>query len=138
VIAYEHDHMRRFVYLNEKLDVDAADPAYMGNSVGHWDGDTLVIESGAYKPRTFLDDTGLPHSENLKITERLRKLPDGKTLEVLATIDDPQMYAKPWTTRYTFALRPNERIQEYTCGIGVIESRFGTIGQMPKLQHHGS
>jgi hypothetical protein len=137
VIAYERDHVRRFVFMNEKLDYEAADPSYMGSSVGRWDGDTLVIDSGAYKP-TFLDDTGLPHGDQLKITERLRKIGGGKTLEVLATIDDPQMYKQPWTARYTFTLRPKERIQDYLCGLGVVQSRFGTQGAIPKLKHHGS
>jgi hypothetical protein len=137
VIAYERDHMRRFVYMNQKLDYAAADPAYMGSSVGHWDGDTLVIDSGAYKP-TYLDDTGLPHGDNLKVTERLRKIAGGKALEVLATIDDPQMYSKPWTARYTFTLRPEMRLQDYMCGIGVVQSRFGMVGAVPKLKHHGS
>jgi hypothetical protein len=134
-IAYERDHNRRFVYMNQKLDYDA-DPAYVGRSVGHWEGDTLVIDSGDFKP-TFLDDTGLPHGEQLKLTERLRKI-GGNTLEVLATIDDSEMYSKPWTARYTFALRPNEHIQNYMCAIGVVQSRFGTQGAIPKLKHHGS
>ena len=137
VIAYERDHIRRFVLMNQTLDYDAADPSYMGSSVGHWDGDTLVIDSGAYKP-TFLDDSGLPHGDNLKFTERLRKIGGGKTLEVLATIDDPQMYKTSWTARYTFTLRPKERIQDYLCGIGVVQSRFGMQGAIPKLKHHGS
>jgi hypothetical protein len=137
VIAYERDHIRRFVYIDQKLDYAAADPAYMGSSVGHWDGDTLVIDSGAYKP-TFLDDTGLPHGDGLKITERLHRFNGGKALEVLATIDDPQMYSRPWTARYTFTLRPNERLQDYMCAIGVVQSRFGTAGAVMKLKHHGS
>ncbi|HTK34207.1 MAG TPA: hypothetical protein VL358_02825 [Caulobacteraceae bacterium] len=136
ILAYERDHMRRFVYIDQKPE-DDPDPAYFGSSVGHWDGATLVIDTAAFKP-TFLDDTGLPHGENLKITERLRKIGGGKTLEVLATIDDPQMYKKPWTARYTFTLRPNERIQDYMCGLGVVQSRFGTVGAVPKLRHHGS
>jgi hypothetical protein len=135
IIAYEQDHIRRFIYLNEAPNPDA-DPAYMGSSGGHWDGSTLVVDSVAFKP-TFLDATGLPHGDNMKVTERLRKI-DGKTLEVLATIDDPQMYMKPWTTRYTFTLYPNERIEPYLCGIGVVQSRLGTEGAIPKLKHHGS
>jgi hypothetical protein len=136
VIAYEKDHIRRFVYLGQTLDPDA-DPSYMGSSVGHWDGDTLVIDSGAFKP-TFLDDTGLPHGERLKTTERLRKIGGGRTLEVQATIDDPEMYSRPWTVRYLYALRPGERIRDYLCGIGVVQTRFGTQGAIPRLKHHGS
>ncbi len=136
VIAYERDHIRRFVFMNQALDYDAADPSYMGSSVGHWDGGVLVIDSGAFKP-TFLDDSGLPHGDSLKITERLRRT-GGAALEVLVTVDDPQMYKKAWTARYAFTLRPNERIQDYICGIGVVQSRFGTQGAFPKLKHHGS
>jgi hypothetical protein len=108
----------------------------MGTSGGHWDGKTLVIDSVAFKP-TFLDDTGLPHGDKLKVTERLRKT-GPKTLEVLSTVEDPDMYAKPWTAKYTFTLYPNERIHDYMCGIDVVQSRFGTEGAIPKLKHHGS
>ncbi|HTK36408.1 MAG TPA: hypothetical protein VL358_14145 [Caulobacteraceae bacterium] len=136
-IAYEFDHMRRFVYMNEKVNPETADPGYVGNSVGHWDGDTLVIDSSVFKPDTYLDDTGLPHTEKLKVTERVRKV-DAKTLEVLATVDDPEMYSKPWTARYTFTLYPDERIQQYICGVDAIKSRFGTTGKMPTFKHLGS
>jgi hypothetical protein len=136
VIAYEKDHIRRFVYLDQKADPDP-DPSYMGSSVGRWDGETLVVDSAAFKP-TFLDDTGLPHGDKLHITERLRKINGGKTLEVRATLDDPEMYAKPWTVQYLFSLRPDERIRDYLCGIGVVQTRFGTQGAIPKLKHHGS
>lgn len=135
IIAYEKDHIRRFVYMGQQPDPNA-DPSYMGASGGHWDGSTLVIDSVAFKP-TFLDDTGLPHGDNLKVTERLRKV-GARTLEVRATIEDPQMYKAPWTARYTFTLYPNERIQDYMCGLGVVQSRYGTEGAIPKLKHHGS
>ncbi|HTI65993.1 MAG TPA: hypothetical protein VL460_00450 [Caulobacteraceae bacterium] len=136
-IAYEFDHMRRFVYMNERVNEETADPGYVGNSVGRWEGDTLVVESSLFKPGTYLDGTGLPHGEKLRLTERLHKL-DAKTLEVLATVDDPEMYSKPWTVRFTFTLYPNERIEQYMCGPGFIQSRFGTIGKLPVFKHLGS
>lgn len=135
-IAYEQDHIRRFVYMDEKVDADTVDPGYMGNPTGHWDGKTLVIDSVAFKP-TYLDNTGLPHGEKFKLTERLRKI-DAKTLEVLATIDDSEMYSKPWTVRYTFALHPEEVIKDFICGVGIVQTRYGTEGGLLKLQHHGS
>jgi len=75
--------------------------------------------------------------EKLKVTERVRKL-GAKTLEILATVDDPEMYSKPWTARYTFTLYPDERIQQYVCGLDAIKSRFGTTGKMPTFKHLGS
>jgi hypothetical protein len=136
-IGYEFLHMRRFAYMNEKVNEETADLAYLGNSVARWDGDTLVIESSLFKPDTFLDETGLPHGDKLRVTERLRKI-DAKTLEILATVDDPEMYSRPWTVRYAFTLYPQERIQQYMCGPGYIQSRFGLIGKLPVFKHLGS
>ena len=137
IIAYEKDHMRRFVYLNQTGDLDP-DPAFMGNSVGHWEGDTFVVESNGYKAKTFLDDTGLPHGEQLKLTERYRKIGDGKTLEIVTTINDAEMYGKPWTIRETFDYRPDVHLQEYICAIGGVQTRFGTDGKLVMPQLHAN
>lgn len=123
-IIYEHNRIFRLVYMNEPLpSVDEADPYYLGHAVGKWQDDTLVIESMGYNDSTVLDDTGLPHSDQLKIVERLRKIDGGKSLEVLATIEDPVFYSKPWTTRITLKSRPDSEIEEYICGEGVFDTR---------------
>ena len=70
-------------------------PRWDGWAVGHWEGDSLVVESTGFDERSWLDGNGWPHSENMKLREVWRH-PDATTLEVMMTIDDPQTYTKPW------------------------------------------
>ena len=102
---------------------DDVNPTYLGYSVAHWDGDTLVIESNGFNNRTWLDASGHPHGEQLKVTERLTRT-DFNNIKVEATIDDPEYYTKPWTvvtgitwtpnTTGPFTMRGGE-ILEYIC-----------------------
>jgi hypothetical protein len=115
---YERSHVLRVVKMDAQLDEDfiTALPWFSGHSVGRWDGDTLVIETAGFKDTTFLDDSGLPHSDQLRVIERIRKTDNGRQLEVQATITDPVNYAQPWTVRYVFASRPDIWIQTQVCG----------------------
>jgi hypothetical protein len=93
-------------------------PSFMGDSVGHWDGDTLVIDTVGFRPDRWLDYTGTPASAALRIVERLRKVttPGGKTvLENVVTLIDPTDYAMPWSVRRVYLWRPNERVTEEIC-----------------------
>ena len=124
-ILYEHLGGWRVAYLDEAPPTaeTALSLFHYGNSGARWDGDTLVIESTAYHEDTYLDETGLPLTENLRTVERIRKL-DDETLEVVTTIDDPEYYAEPWTVRATFSRDPAARIEEYVCGYGAFETRY--------------
>jgi hypothetical protein len=93
------------VYMNEALPTDP-DPLFMGYSVGKWQGGALVVDSSGFRDTTLLDDKGLPHSEALRLTQRLRLGKDGKTMTVSFTIDDPKTYTRPWTARATFVKKP--------------------------------
>jgi hypothetical protein len=86
----------------------------MGYSVGHWDGDTLVIESAGFNDRTWLDDVGHPHSEALHVTERLRRRDFGH-LEIDKTIDDPKALAKPLTVPIKLEIDADTEMIEYVC-----------------------
>ena len=88
-------------------------PAWMGYSVGHWDGDTLIVESTGYNERTWLEN-GYPHSENLRLTERFRRSAFGR-LAIDQTWSDPQIYAKPWNTKVEGVLAPDTELLEYVC-----------------------
>ncbi len=124
VLIWEHNHSYEQVYLNEKPDLER-DPAYMGNSVGVWTADGIAITTTNFKDGTLLDDSGLPHSDKLSMTRTLRKIDGGKLLEIVTTIIDPVVFSKPWQVRHTLQLRPNERIEEYTCGQGpTLETRY--------------
>jgi hypothetical protein len=118
-------HVWRVVWMDgRKLpNPDDVNPTYLGYSVAHWDGDTLVIESNGFNNRTWLDASGHPHGEKLKVTEKLTRT-DFNNIKVEVTIDDPEFYTKPWTaitgitwtpnTRGPFTMRGGE-ILEYIC-----------------------
>ncbi|MFT3906102.1 MAG: hypothetical protein QM718_07365 [Steroidobacteraceae bacterium] len=90
-------------------------PRYYGTSAARWDGDTLVIESGMFSGNTLLDSTGLPHSEDMLLTERYKPLDGGKKLEVSLNVTDDIYYSKPWTVKLTFNRVPDGRILEDVC-----------------------
>lgn len=116
---FEINHMIRRVDMQKPLPPEkelAVLPFYAGHSAGHWEGDTLVIESAGFNEMTFLDNSGAPHSDQLRTTERIRKLPDGKTLEDVVTIHDPEVFTKDWQARFVYQARPDLRIMDWNCG----------------------
>jgi hypothetical protein len=94
--------------------VEDASPTYFGYSSGKWDGDTLVVNSLGYAERFWFTNGGLPHSENLKLTERISR-PDFNTLKYEVTVDDAGAYTRPWTGGWTLQWVPNQEIEQYFC-----------------------
>lgn len=89
------------------------DPTWMGDSIGRWEGDTLVIDSVGFNDKTEI--SGFHHTDALHIVEKFRR-PDYGTLQYEATIDDPNVFAKPWTVTRSFALRPDlAKVDEFVC-----------------------
>ncbi|HYR83290.1 MAG TPA: hypothetical protein VE422_04350 [Terriglobia bacterium] len=89
------------------------DPSWLGDSVGHWEGDTLVVDTIGFNEKTELQ--GFRHTESLHMVERFRRT-DFDTLQYEATIEDPNVFEKPWTITRTFSLRPElKRIDEFIC-----------------------
>jgi len=86
----------------------------MGYSVGHWDGDTLVVESAGFNDRTWLDFAGHGHTEALRMTERYRRRDFGH-MDLQVTLEDPQAYAKPWTVSAGGTLAADTELLEYVC-----------------------
>jgi hypothetical protein len=102
------------IYLDQKHAVDP-DPSWHGDSVAHWEGDTLVIDTIGLTDKTTIDHVGMPHSEDLRVVTRLRRL-DKDTLEVRATMDDPKTFSRPWTRRFLYKRpMPGERVEEEVC-----------------------
>jgi hypothetical protein len=91
--------------------------SYMGNSVGHWDGDTLVVETTGFKDGLWLDVNGTPASKNAKLTQRIRKVKtDHWYLEIQFTLDDPTYYTRPWSWMRDYSWRPDMAVfREYNC-----------------------
>ena len=112
--VHELNRLPRRVYLNEKLPTDV-DPHYLGYSVAHWDGDTLVIESNGFEEGTLLDATGLPHSDALSLTERYRLDEDGKHLHARFTIEDSKTFSVPWSFKAEYVRRPGYELHEDVC-----------------------
>jgi hypothetical protein len=76
----------------------------MGDSIGKWEGDTLVIDVIGFNDKTWLDRAGHPHSDALHVTERMRRV-NHDTLSDEITIEDPKAYSKPWTAQIGFQLQ---------------------------------
>ena len=124
-LIYEHNHVFEIVYLGESPgEAEKADPSYMGYSTGEWAKGTLVVKSSNFNGQTMLSDVGVPHSDSLSITRKVRTTGQGRHLEVVSTISDPTMFKKPWTVRQVLEARPLERIEEYVCGQATLETRY--------------
>ncbi|MBV9507477.1 MAG: hypothetical protein JO323_20985 [Acidobacteriia bacterium] len=89
-------------------------PTWFGDSVGKWEGDTLVVDTVNFNGKTRLDTNGHPHSEQLHTIERYTRTDLG-TLENETTIIDPAIYVHPFKIKFTATLRPNEELMEYIC-----------------------
>ena len=85
-----------------------------GDSIGKWEGDTLVVDTIGFNDKTWLDRVGHPHSEDLHVVERFRRA-DPNTLKINLTLEDPKAYTKPWTSELTFQLRKDWNITEIIC-----------------------
>jgi hypothetical protein len=105
-----------FIYLNqEHPPKDDIEPTYHGDSVGHWEGDTLVVDSIGFNTATTLDQVGTPHSEDMHVITRIRRL-DPQMLEFVITIDDPKTFTKPWSKRQLYKKAGDKaRISEVVC-----------------------
>jgi hypothetical protein len=89
-------------------------PEFMGSSIGHWEGDTLVVETVAINDRTWLDTSGHEHSDQLSMVERFR-LRDPNTIEHIVTYTDPVFFMNPFTTLRTFTRDIGDRIMDHSC-----------------------
>jgi len=107
------NHLPRIIYLNQ-AHFENIGPEYLGQSVAHWEGKVLIIDSTGYNDKTWLDESGLPHSEALHTVERLR-LKSADRLEDTIRFEDPAVFSAPWTARLTFRKLPGTLIKEDYC-----------------------
>lgn len=90
------------------------DPSYLGDSVGHWEGDTLVIEANQFNDDSWLTDNGAFHTADLRVTERLHRV--GDIIEYQAVVEDPKVLAEPWKPKArTLKLTQNELVEPTPC-----------------------
>jgi hypothetical protein len=107
------NHLPRIIYLDQPH-FENIGPEYLGQSVAHWEGDALIIDTTGYNDKTWLDDSGLPHSEALHTIERLR-LKSANRLEDTIQFEDPAIFSLPWSARLLFKKRPGALIKEDYC-----------------------
>jgi hypothetical protein len=113
VMLYEYMNVFRVIPLNAKHPDDII-PSYTGNSVGRWDGDTLVVDVIGFNDKTWLAGTGTFHTDALHVTERFTRV-DKDQINYEVTMDDPNVLTKSWTLRSTLMLREGTRLEEYVC-----------------------
>ncbi|HUA19094.1 MAG TPA: hypothetical protein VMB25_10145 [Bryobacteraceae bacterium] len=113
-LLYERDTTFRQVYTDGRSLPDDPQPAWLGYSVGKWDGDALVVDTIGFNDRGWLDARGHTHSEALRLRERFHRLDFGH-MEVQLTIDDPQTYTRPFTVKLEQRLLPDTDLLESYC-----------------------
>ena len=123
ILFYEFNHFVRQIYTDGRPHSTDLGPTWMGDSIGTWQGDTLVVETTGFNDKSWIDRVGHPHSEDLRVVERFRRV-DQNTLQVDLTIEDPKAYTKPWGGQLTFQLRPNWNITELICEDNITFNEF--------------
>ena len=114
IVILSEDLTYRQIFMDGRDLPADPNPDFMGYSVGHWEGDTLVVATAGYNDLTWLDYAGHPHTEALRTTERFHRTDFGH-LEITETFDDPKAYARPWTVKVTGDLMADSDLLEYVC-----------------------
>ena len=112
IIQEAYNQVRR-IYLNQKqIPIDDAEPGFWGHSVGHWQGDTLLVNTVGIKEEVRF--RGVPHSPNMQIDERIRML-SKDIFEDQVTVTDPEYLTEPWKFTWKYLRKPGYKILEYVC-----------------------
>jgi hypothetical protein len=111
---FEYDHTVRHIFTDGRTHPADVTPSYNGHSIGHWEGDTLVVDTVGLNGKIWLDRVGHPDSDQMHIIERIHRA-DEKTLQVDFQFDDPKSYQKPWLAQMRFRLHPDWDILEHVC-----------------------
>lgn len=123
-IHYEMIHDARIIPIDSRAPISPRIRSWMGESRGHWDGDTLVVETTNYNNLGWITTSqasgrikGIPHSDKLRVVERFTRA-SKDAISYSATIDDPENYTRPWTIAFPLSADPEYRIYEYACHEG--------------------
>ncbi|MBZ5578692.1 MAG: hypothetical protein LAP40_19185 [Acidobacteriia bacterium] len=113
IVLYEYMNVFRVIPMNAKHPEDAV-PTYLGDSVGRWEGDTLVVDITHFNDKTWLVGAGTFHSEALHVTERFTRV-DRDRINYDVVMEDPKVLTKPWVYHSSMMLREGTRLGEYVC-----------------------
>jgi hypothetical protein len=114
VFLYESRTIYRQIFTDGRPLPKDPNPAWQGYSIGHWDGDTLVVETAGFQDKGWLDLAGHPASESMHVFERFTRRDLGH-MDLQVTIDDPKTYSKPWTVSGKIHLLPTDELIEHIC-----------------------
>jgi len=114
VLMYEVNAMYRQIFLDGRPFPADMNPSWTGYSVGHWEGDTLVVETRGFRDDLWIDTDGSPMSDAAKMTEKFRRKNFG-TMEIELTIDDPKTYTKPFTVTLSESLEADTELVDEFC-----------------------
>jgi hypothetical protein len=120
---FEYDHSVRHIYLDRSSHPKSLTPTYMGDSIGHYEGDTLVVDTTGLNGKTWLDRVGHPNSDQMHIIEHIRRTTK-TNLHVDLTFDDPKSYTRTWTAQMDFQLHPDWHIIEDMCMDNIAFEQF--------------
>lgn len=126
-ITYEMVHETRVIPLDGRPHLADGIAQYTGNGRGHWEGDTLVIETVGFNDKLSVAG-GAPSSPSMKTTERIRRI-DPEMVEYRITVDDPKTYSAPFTARVVWTTQPNFEVYEYSCHEGNFAVSGGLAGE---------
>jgi len=111
-VLYEWGHQVRQIWTDGREHPKDWDATWMGHSIGHWEGDTLVADTIGMKDKTWLDGAGHVHSDKMHLIERIRRV-DPETMSLQMTVDDPKAYTAPFNSKVQlYQLKPNWEIEE--------------------------
>ena len=114
IMLFEYDHTVRHIFIDGRVHPADVIPTYMGHSIGKWDGDTLVVDTVGFNEKSWLDRDGHPHSDQLHVVERFRRV-DRDNMQIDITMEDAKALAKPWKTQLYYQLKPDWDIMELAC-----------------------
>jgi len=114
IILYEAFHGFRVIPTDGRAHPDDAEPSFLGDSVAHWDGDTLVVDVADFNDKTWLAGVGTIHTEALHVIEQYTRT-TYNTIQLDVTMEDPKALTRPWMSHSVLYLRPGERLREYEC-----------------------
>jgi hypothetical protein len=114
IVILDQDLTYRQIFMDGRALETDPNPSWMGYSVGRWEGDTLVVESFGFNDKTWLDSSGHPHTDALRMTERYRRRDFGH-MDIEVTLNDPAVYARPWTVALRAELTADTELLESVC-----------------------
>jgi hypothetical protein len=107
-------HTFRIIYYDGRPHPKDLEPSYLGHSIGHWEGDTLVFDTVGFNERFWIDRQGTPHTDRLHLVERLTRT-DFNTIKYEVTIEDPGAYTAPWKGGFDMRFTPDQESFEFMC-----------------------